>query len=282
MSSFGALPPIDYLIVGHLTADKTPQGLKLGGTAAYSALTARALGMRVGIVTAWAGEISLEMLDGIAIVNTPTESSTIFENISTPTGRKQYIHSVAADLHLGRIPDAWHSTPIVHLGPVAQEVDPALVRHFPNALLGVTPQGWLRAWDSTGRIYPAEWPESSFVLGRAGATVLSIEDLGHDESRLDEIVVASRVLAITESGSGARLYWHGDVRRFRTPEVDLVDDTGAGDIFAAAFFVRLYTTRDPWEAARFANTLAAYSVSRLGLNSIPQPDEIEACSMEVI
>ena len=37
-----------------------------------------------------------------------------------------------------------------------------------------------------------------------------------------------------------------------------VDATGAGDIFAAAFFWRLYVTRDPWEAARFATHLASF------------------------
>ncbi len=48
------LEPVDYLVIGHLTRDLTNQGPRLGGTAAYSALTAQALGMRAGIVTTWA------------------------------------------------------------------------------------------------------------------------------------------------------------------------------------------------------------------------------------
>ncbi|HET6789000.1 MAG TPA: carbohydrate kinase family protein, partial [Aquabacterium sp.] len=66
------------------------------------------------------------------------------------------------------------------------------------------------------------------------------------------------------------------------PKVKEVDATGAGDIYAAAFFVRLYTTRDPWEAARFATQFAAYSVSRPGLEGIPTEQEIQACRMEVL
>jgi hypothetical protein len=46
------LEPVDYLVIGHVAHDLTPQGPRLGGTAAYSALTARALGYRAGIVTA--------------------------------------------------------------------------------------------------------------------------------------------------------------------------------------------------------------------------------------
>ena len=91
-----------------------------------------------------------------------------------------------------------------------------------------------------------------------------------------------RVLAVTEGAHGTRIYWHGDVRRFRPPEVKEVDSTGAGDIFAAAFFTRLHTTRDPWEAARFATQLAAYSVTRPGLSGIPTAEEIQECLVEVI
>jgi sugar/nucleoside kinase (ribokinase family) len=61
-----------------------------------------------------------------------------------------------------------------------------------------------------------------------------------------------------------------------------VDATGAGDVFAAAFFVRLLTTRDPWEATRFATLLASHSVTRAGLDGIPTPREIEECLLEVL
>jgi sugar/nucleoside kinase (ribokinase family) len=81
---------------------------------------------------------------------------------------------------------------------------------------------------------------------------------------------------------GARIYWNGDVRRFRAPQVQAVDETGAGDVYAAAFFARLLTTRDPWEAARFATQLASISVTRPGLEGIPTPEEIEACMVEVL
>lgn len=119
------------------------------------------------------------------------------------------------------------------------------------------------------------------MLERAGATVISIEDVGGDENRIEEMAASSRVLAVTEAQHGSRLYWNGDVRRFKAPEVAEVDATGAGDIFAASFFIRLFTTRDPWEAARFATQLAAISVTRPGLSGIPTPDEIQASMVEV-
>lgn len=277
-----SIEPIDYLMIGHITRDETPEGPRLGGTSTFSSLTAKSLGLRVGIVTSWGADLPLGPLSGIPIINLPAEHSTTFKNVTTPEGRIQNIFHVANSIDLNMIPEQWLSASIVHLGPVAQEVEPTLVRHLSNSLVGTTPQGWLRSWDQDGRVVPTEWPEASFVLSNVGAAVISSEDLGFDESRIEEMAIACRVLAVTESSNGVRLFWNGDVRRFRPPTVNEVDTTGAGDIFAAAFFYRLYTTRDPWEAARFAIQLASVSVTRPGLSGIPTQEEIQECLTEVL
>ncbi len=276
-----SLQPVDYLVIGHLTKDLTPQGPQLGGTGTYAALTAQALGLRVGVVTSWAADLPVNSLRGLPIASFPAEQTTTFENVLTPQGRIQYLHAVAPSLDFYMVPEPWRSASIVHLGPVAQEVEPSLVRSFASALIGVTPQGWLRAWDKDGRVHATEWPEATFVLERAGAAVISIDDVEGDESRIEELAVSCHILAVTEGADGARLYWNGDVRHFHTPEVRLVDATGAGDIFAAALFTRLYTTRDPWEAARFATQISAFSVTRAGLEGIPTPSEIQDCLVQV-
>jgi sugar/nucleoside kinase (ribokinase family) len=280
MQSSMPIKPIDYLVIGHLTQDLTLQGPKLGGTAAYAALTAKALGLQVGIVTAIGPEANLGILEGIQIVSAPSEKSTTFENIATPNGRKQFIHNQAALINIGQVPQTWRETPIIHLGPIAQEVDPNLARYFPNSFLGITPQGWLRDWDKEGNISPGEWPEASFVLQKTSAAVLSIEDVRMNEERIQEMVSSVRILVVTEGAAGARVYWNGDQHYFRPPIVTEIDPTGAGDIFAAAFFIHLNRTQDPWEAAQFATLLAANSVTRPGLLGIPTPQEVEAYSVE--
>ena len=283
MQNLPILDKIDYLVIGHLTKDLLNSGSRIGGTAAYSALTAKALGMRVGIVTSWAADLSLGTLKDIPIINYPTDESTTFENIYTPQGRIQYLHNVAPQLNYHIIPEIWRTTPIVHLGPVAQEVETGMVRRFTDSLIGITPQGWMRSWDSKKLVHPSEWPESAYVLNQAGAAVISIDDVENDEERIEEMATQCRILAVTESHQGSRLYWNGDIRRFRPPDVEEIDATGAGDIYASAFFSRLFTTRDPWEAARFATHLSAYSVTRSGLEaSIPSQTEIQDCMVEVL
>jgi hypothetical protein len=214
MMEISLLEPVDYLVIGHLTLDSTPDGLRLGGTAAYAGLTARALGLRVGVVTAWAAEIPLTALEGIPVVSFPTEKSTTFENRYSDGERTQWILHQASKLDYYQIPEPWRNASIVHLGPVADEVEPSMVRNFPSALIGITPQGWLRSWDHDGRVFPCEWPESAFVLNQAGATVISLEDIGGEEDRIDELAATCRILVVTEGKNGSRLYWNGDVRRF--------------------------------------------------------------------
>ena len=275
------LEPVDYLVVGHVSHDLTPSGVRLGGTVAYSALTARALGLRVGVVTTSGPETDLNVLKDVLVVTTPSPQSTKFENIYTENGRKQVLHHRAAPLSFENVPETWRRTGIIHLGPVAGEMDAVLPESFSPSLLGLTPQGWMRAWDESGQVRRTDWESAEQALAQAGAVVVSIEDVGGDEERIEFMAAHTRVLAVTEGAAGSRLYWHGDQRRFRAPEMYETDATGAGDIFAAAFFIRLLTTQDPWEAARFATQLSARSVTRKGLEGIPTAEEVQACMVEV-
>jgi hypothetical protein len=282
MSNLIALEPVDYLVIGHVAHDLTPKGPRLGGTVAYSALTARALGLRVGIVTASGPETSLAPLRDTPVISLESSNSTTFENIYTDHGRIQYLRAQAARIEFSSVPEPWRRSSIIHLGPIASEMDAILPEGFSPALLGLTPQGWMRQWDSESRVSPAEWGNADSALARAGAVVISREDVNGNDELIEHMAHQTRVLAVTEGAAGAVLYWNGDRRRFRTPQVQEVDATGAGDIFAAAFFVRLLKTRDPWEATRFATLVASRSVTRVGLDGIPTPREIEECMLEVL
>lgn len=60
-------------------------------------------------------------------------------------------------------------------------------------------------------------------------------------------------------------------------KVQAVDTTGAGDAFNGGFLTALSEGKDLWEAARFAQALAALSVQCLGTTaSMPTREEIEA------
>ena len=272
-----ALTTVDYLVIGHITHDVTPTGSQTGGTASYSSLTALALGMRVGLLTSLANDFELPTpLNEVALQRLPSENTTTFENLYDAKGnRQQIIHHRAAPIAASDVPQEWRGARIVHLAPVADEVDAALAARFPTALVGVTPQGWMRAWDAEGKVRPIRWQEPQDVLRAASVVVMSIEDIDFDEQLAREYARQSSVVIVTRGADGCSVHWRDSWQEFPAPQVPLVDPTGAGDIFATSYFHRLLLTNgDPHEAARFAVEIASMSVSRRGLDGIPSQDEI--------
>jgi hypothetical protein len=265
---------VDYLAVGHVARDLNDGNITLGGTVAYSGLTAEALGRVVGIVTACDDSVDMSPLDKVQIYRLPSEVSTTFENSYDGKQRRQTLHAVAPELGLSAIPIAWRSAKLVHLGPIANEVDPLTVHHFETSFIGITPQGWMRAWDSSGSVYYSGWEAITDVFPIADAVVISIEDIEGDEIRVAELAQMCRVLAVTRGSLGATIFVNGETASLTAPVVTEIDPTGSGDIFAAAFFIRLQENGDPFEAGKFAISLASKSISGIGLESIPRPSYI--------
>lgn len=274
--------PIDYLLIGHITHDLKNGSYTPGGTVTFSGITAKALGYRVGIVTSLPDECDYSYLDGIQVHRIPAAQPTTFKNIQTDKGREQLAFAKAEILDYPMIPLEWRDTPIVHLGPVLQEVDLGLLEQFPKSFVGVTPQGWLRNVEDDNRVTYLPWTDNLDALSLTDATIISVEDVRGDEDAIEAFAQVNKVLVVTEGYNGARLYWNGDVRSFTAPKVTQVDPTGAGDIFAASFFTRLCETKNPWEAAKFAVSIASASVSRPGLAGIPTRAEINQAKVEVL
>lgn len=275
------LKPIDYLLIGHVTSDIQNDGSgKLGGTASYSGLTAHRLGHEVGLVSSFGEDADLSALSPIQVDNAKPGQTTLFRNITTPTGRQQYCYERGSVLSAKDIPALWQSASIVHLGPVAGEIDPDLFDAFPDSLLCCTPQGMLRHIDKDGRVTFQDFPHKEKLLPKTNAMVLSFEDLQSDEALINEYASLCKLLVVTQNKDGVRVYWKDEVHNFSAPVKESVDDTGAGDIFAACFFHQLFITRNPWDAARFAVELSANSVTRHYLESVPNPIEIEQAKIQ--
>jgi sugar/nucleoside kinase (ribokinase family) len=270
---------MDYLVIGHITQDLLPDGtLTPGGTVSYAARTARALGLRVGVVTSAANGLDLAVVfPGVEVYRVPAAGTTVFENRYTPAGRVQFLHRRATPLTADVVPRPPGPVGVLHLGPVAAECDPALAEVIPADFLGLTPQGWMRRWDGYGRVFPGPWESAERLLPRADAVVVSEEDIGGDEALAARWAAQARVLAVTRGARGCSVYANGRVWHLPAFPAEEVDPTGAGDIFAAVFFTRLWRGDGPVEAARLANCIAAVSVTRRGLAGTPTPEEVARC-----
>lgn len=280
MTNHQSPPIIDYLILGHVAHDRMPDGPQLGGTVAYTAMTVRALGLRVGVVTS--ARPDDPVLAGLADVDVhllPAAQSTIFVNTYTPEGRIQMVEGHARVLGLEDIPAAWRAAPIVHLGPIAQELDASLKPEcFPDALVGITPQGYMRSWHDGGRVRPVPWAQAPAMLPRA-VTILSDEDLGFDAALEAAYAAQARCLVVTRSYRGATLYAGGQRQDFPAPQIaELAHPTGAGDVFAGALLSRLRRLPEDWAGAM----QAAVMIASAFVEHCPDPGAPSLASMQAI
>jgi len=267
----------DYLLLGHVTRDVLPDGTTApGGTSLYSALTAHRLGQRVAVVSAPA-ELPADWPTAIAVAFHPSPSPPTFENRYSAQGRQQILHAASEAMTLADIPLEWRAAPVVHLGPVLGETPASLVSLFPGALLGVTPQGWMRTWHPAlpSIINYRPWLPDPVLLKRIDVLVLSIEDVKGDLALVAEYARHCALVALTQGARGATLFQHGEPHAISAFPAIERDPTGAGDVFAAALLVRLHETGDPIAAAHFAACVAAGSIEGAGGSAIPTRSEAE-------
>lgn len=242
---------------------------------AYAAQTAAAFGLRVGVVTsAVPDDQVLHALPVSAQLQlVPAAQTTTFENRYTPAGRQQVIRALAAPLDSSSIPPAWTAARLVHLAPVAGEVDAALLALFPNALKLMTIQGWLRGWDAAGHVHFKHWIDAA-ALRQADFVVCSEEDFATQPDLETIYAQAAARLIVTRAARGGSCYVNGLRTEFSAPAVQQLHPTGAGDVFAAALFCAYWLLRgDLRGALSVAAHLAALSVTRAGLASAPTPQE---------
>jgi sugar/nucleoside kinase (ribokinase family) len=273
--------PPDYLVIGHVTKDITPDGgYVIGGTVSFSSLTAQRLGKRAAVLTRCERLPDLrEHLEsqGVALHRVPADVTTTFENLYRDGARTQRIGPVAPPIPADAVPLAWRSAAVVHLGPVSQEVPAEIADAFPPAsTIGVTPQGWLRTWDEGGRVRPAPWRNAAAVLSRVDALIFSAEDVGGDERLVAEYCEMAKLAVVTDHRNGCVVWQEGRRTPHAAFEVNEVDPTGAGDVFATAFLLRYGDTHDANDAARYANGAASFVVEARGLSTLPTPDQVEA------
>lgn len=280
--------PPEYLVIGHICADLLPEGKAvLGGTALYSALTAAHLGWRVGVLTRGAYgrtidgvEIpSLDQFAGeISIIVQDAETPTMFVNEYNAGRRIQTMPKWAGEIDLRGLPPHWRNAKLIHLGPVAQEINQRDTGSLTPEFLGATPQGWMRDWPRPGggRVKLLPLRMAPDLRGRLDAIIVSDEEISLARDVVEQ-VGARRLGVITRGEGGARIIYGGekvDLPGFKVPVKDL---TGAGDVFAAAFFIHATDrSESAVKAGRFANAVAALSLRRVGPSGVPTLAEVEA------
>ena len=266
----------EFLVVGHIVKDITASGWQPGGSVAYAAAQARALGLSVGAVTCCGPDVDpASIVGGVQWCIADRGATTTFENRYEGGSRTQRLLETARSLRFDDIPAAWLDAPIILLAPVFQDVDSQLAARLADrdCLIGVGAQGWLRRREGElllpGRVERApSWLAGDVVF-------VSDEDVEVPEG----VAVWQRrvsTVVLTRGERGCTIWDESGRHDLPAFPTDAIDPTGAGDAFATAFLSRRHETGDNLSAARFASAAAALAVRRTGLAGIARRDEIEA------
>lgn len=269
---------IDYLAVGNPTLDSYPDNeLLVGGTVVYSTLQAAKLGLTAGFFGRGcpADFLSVDVINNcidIRLQEAPT--TTHFRNVSSAGVRHQTIAEWAGVIEL---PAALPARRILHIAPVAAELTAEMVAALgPAEFVGLTPQGLLRSWDAAGKVGPRQVEGAEELARQVHAVVVADYERPYAAPLLDRAVDAGALAVVTKGAAGCEVHTAAGIEKHpAVPAADLVDDCGAGDVFAAALFIELHRGAAVAEAVRFASAAAALSLRGIGVRGIGSRDEID-------
>lgn len=267
----------DFVAIGHVTLDRFPDGVRPGGAALFAAVTAHRLGLRAGILTSHGDDFPLDDVPPqIEVVTLEAPQTTTFVHGREDGRRTLAVEATARPLGLVDLPEDWVDADLVLLAPVLNEVEPALADAFSGAAVGAAAQGWLRAFGPDGAVGTAPWSPDLALLAAVQALFVSTEDIRGLEDEVFEWIQRLPIAVITAAAHGALLYVNGNRHEVRPRPAREVDDTGAGDVFAAAFLVEYQRGGDPWDAAAAAACAASLSVEGPGWSAVPDRAALRA------
>ncbi len=274
----------DFLVCGHAVQDllSGPEASwRLGGAVSYASLLAQRLGLKAAVLTSAASDVDFAaLLPNVDVINVSSGRSTRMRNLYDAGRRRQQMPQRASRIGVEHLPDDWRRAPVVLLGPVAGELDDSLAGCFTDSLVGAGAQGWLReiSPDARVRLVPPERWHDAPVLRHARALFVSDEDVPVDkaDTALQRWCGMIETVAFTRGYDGADVCHRGEWRHIAAFPAKAVDPTGAGDVFAAAFLIRLHESNDAWEATRFASCVASFVVEGEGVTAVPERAMVEA------
>jgi hypothetical protein len=288
----------DYTTLGHVTIDIFADGSRQpGGTALYSALQAARLGRRARIITRGRTSELQELLEPyrgeLELTILPAAHTTTLHTSGSGAERRQRMMAWAGPF----AQDIAVNSEILHLAPVARETPTRW--HGRPAFVGLTPQGLVRRWSGEGGVISllarpeegggdAQATGEPVPPGRGVAEALTVADgydaiVVSDEERgcCEELIAAAvRGGAVAAITAGPRpttiLLPDGSALQSPVPSIEQTRaDLGAGDVFAAAFFVSLAEGSTPDQAAAFANAAATVRMQGAGADAIGRRTAIE-------
>jgi sugar/nucleoside kinase (ribokinase family) len=224
------------LVIGHLTHDIiVKDGRKterIGGGAYYSSLALSKF-CEVVVLTKIGKDFPIEWLEelesyGISTIIIPSEKSTAYELLYLDEENRQLkLLSKADPFTLDEIPQ--EKFDIILLNPVANEIPPKALELVKANEVAVDIQGFIRDFKN-GRVglneINGEFLKNAHIVHADANEFQHIKNLNPGD--ID-------VLLISNGAERGVAYYKGEKYIYSPLKIDVVDPTGAGDVFLASF-----------------------------------------------
>ena len=252
-----------------------------GGPACYCSLTARILKFDVRLHTKFGSDFPL--------VNYLTEQKIVFEDaLSTKPTTQFRLNLVNSERTLflqnkcESINSVTLDTDSVIISPLFDEISIELfekIKKNANFVL-LDPQGFLRRKNSENKIY---LEQTDLNLSNVSAIKVNPEELKclTSASNIDGVKILQKKgieNVILTDKQNISLLSKNKIYSITLPNLELVDTTGIGDIFCAAFCCTMLREKDILWALSFAGgaVQAALESKQIGLEKIPPKGAIES------
>lgn len=284
-------PSIDVVVIGGITRDlnidkiKSTRWWSYGGGALYISYLLSKLGVKVGLVSCVDKDDFNILLNEnfIDLKNTDITGVKYLDNatinfINLYNGKYRIQKAVKTNYKIGidDIPIEYLCAKYAIVTPVLQEVDWSVIKYLYNYNIytAVEMQGFVRRLDEYGNVYLKKT-----ILPLNYVYILK-GDLNETKVYFDSIdnkcIVRKmkrtklKILAVTMSNEGSIVYDQIDdktvkIYRLFPSKVDVVDATGAGDIYLAGLIYGLYSGFNVIKSSYLASGLATYSIKFRGV-----------------
>lgn len=295
---------MDVFLLGHLVVDVIVIGgnLKrnLGGTVAYGSFAAIKHRARPHIVSKIGLDfpdeylmfLSRSRIDISYVQISRSMPTTRFKHVYENEERVSYLLSRCEDILLSDIPLEKIKGSAVIIGALVGEIPPDAVQEIAErAALTVSDlQGYVRKVDEKRRIVLTSTPEARLIVPLSDIVHAEVNEAkalygDSDPRRLAEKLVkdGAGVSLVTMGSLGS--YVATSQKVYYVPaakSAEVVDRTGAGDVFTTVFALEYMDSGDVKEAAAYAAAAVSYLVEKPGFNGLRDKWELRGRSEQVL
>lgn len=276
----------DIVTVGHFAIDYIvlPRSdiarQTLGGSPTYVSIAARKLDAQAGVISKVGDDFPKNYIKLLRSDKVDLFGVKKVKNVSTTSFVIKYVNGYRRLLLKSRAPpilqedvSPMFKAKVIHVAPIVGEISFEVIEELRKKanMLSLDPQGLLRKFDSNGRgslrklvnkrvleqidIYKSSLQEIR-KIARSRSLKASMKEIQNS---------GTKIVIVTLGRKGAAILFDETFRRIPAIQPkELIDPTGAGDVFAGAFLAEYVNNNDPMWCACVGSAMSSFKVATVG------------------